>query len=193
MIDPWKHLDAWNKPANVDSDSFDAIYTEAMNKTRFAEEKLSVLRGKTTEVISRIPDEFLDFIYIDGDHTLKGIAIDLLKSSPKINRGGIIGGDDFSRSIWQHSSEFEPSLVFPFAVYFSEAMGSKIYALPYNQFLIRKPGISNEAFSFTDLTGCYDDLSLRSQCIPRKSINSKIKRIVPRKLREFLRIQINRR
>ncbi|MDZ7611873.1 MAG: class I SAM-dependent methyltransferase [Candidatus Moranbacteria bacterium] len=138
MIDPWKHLDHWNKPANKDDETFNKFYDETIEKTNFAKEKRLILRGKTTEVIDKIPDKSLDFAYIDGDHTLKGITTDLIKVYPKIKDGGWIGGDDFSYNIWQHSPKFEPTLIFPFAVYFAEAISAKIFALPYNQFLIHK-------------------------------------------------------
>lgn len=164
MIDPWKHLDSWNKPANRNNEIFEKFFLEVKTKTNFASNKRVVLRGKTTEVISKIPDRELDFAYIDGDHTLKGISIDLINLYPKIKPGGWIGGDDFSRTIWQHSLRFEPTLVFPFAVYFAEAVGAPIYALPYNQFLIEKK--NDPSFSFADLTNRYTDTSLRSQVHP---------------------------
>lgn len=75
--------------------------------------------------------------------------------------GGWIGGDDFSETIWQHSTSFEPTLIFPFAVYFAEALGARIYALPHSQFLMEKD--AKASFSFIDLTGRYGDSSLRSQ------------------------------
>lgn len=114
----------------------------------------------------------MDFAYIDGDHTLKGITIDLIRLFDKIRVGGWIGGDDFSRSIWQHTPNYEPSLIFPFAVYFAEAVGAKIYALPYSQFLIEKNEI--ESFSFVDLTGKYNHLELKSQFNPFKILKIKM-------------------
>ncbi|MGD8519971.1 MAG: class I SAM-dependent methyltransferase [Desulfobacterales bacterium] len=167
MIDPWRHLDDWNKPANRSNDDFEQLLTETKTKTNFAAEKRVLLRGKTTEVIDEIPDGSLDFSYIDGDHTLKGISIDLIRVYPKIRVGGWIGGDDFMTTIWQHHPNFEPTLVFPFAVYFAEAMGARIFALPFWQFLIEKS--DGQSFSFVDLTGRYHDVSLRTQFLPGRS------------------------
>ena len=158
MIDPWANLPDWNKPLNVRQEDFDHVYSEALEKMAFASRKIAVLRGRTKEVIHEIPDNFLDFAYIDGDHTLRGITIDLIALLPKIKQGGLIGGDDFVNTPWQHDLRFEPTLVCPFAVYFAEAMDLPIAALPFNQFLIRKD--SGAAFAFTDLTGRYRDLSL---------------------------------
>src|ERR1700722_1190878 len=159
MIDPWANLPDWNKPMNVKPEMFDGVYSEAMEKTAFASQKILVLRGSTTEVIDRIPDKSLDFAYIDGDHTLRGITIDLIRVMPKIKEGGFIGGDDFSKTPWQHDARYEPTLVCPFSVYFAEAMSLPIVALPFDQFLMQKR--ADLPFSFTDTTGSYGNLSLK--------------------------------
>lgn len=164
MIDPWRNLDDWNKPANKSDDVFERYLSEAMEKTEFASEKRVILRGKTTEVIHEIEDSTLDYAYIDGDHTLKGISIDLVNVYAKIRNDGWIGGDDFTPTVWQHSPRFDPTFVFPFAVYFAEATANPIYGLPHNQFLIQK--LDGDAFKFVDLTGRYKSLSLLQQCRP---------------------------
>jgi len=167
MIDPWQHLQDWNKPANKDNEVFEAYLAETKARTDFAAAKRVILRGRTLDVIDEIPDGSLDFAYVDGDHTLRGIVIDLMRVYPKVRIGGWIGGDDFGANIWQHGRKFEPSLVFPFALYFAEAVGARIYALPNSQFLFQKPSRQNPAF--IDLTGRYSDTSLRSQFLPEKA------------------------
>ncbi|MDZ7629717.1 MAG: class I SAM-dependent methyltransferase [Parvularculaceae bacterium] len=159
MIDPWASLPDWDKPLNVEQTRFDEVYDEAMRATDFAAARRTVLRGRTKDVASEIPDGSLDFVYIDGDHTLRGIAIDLQRMLPKVRAGGFIGGDDFSPTPWQHDARYEPTLVFPYAVFFAEAMDLPIFALPHDQFLIRNA--ADQGFSFTDLTARYGDLSMR--------------------------------
>ena len=173
MIDPWRHLGDWNKPANIDDKRFEQFLSETKSNTEFAAEKRTILRGKTAEVVDKIPDASLDFAYIDGDHTLRGITIDLFRIYPKVKIGGWIGGDDFSRTIWQHRTTFEPTLVFPFAVFFAEAVGATIFALPFSQFLISKS--DSQAFEFIDITGRYPNTSLVDQCTVGKILNLKIK------------------
>jgi hypothetical protein len=158
MIDPWAKLPDWNKPANVSPAMFAKVYEEALHKTVFAASKLVVLRGRTKEVIGQVPDQSLDFAYIDGDHTLRGITIDLIKLLPKVKEGGLIGGDDFTENPWQHDARYEPSLVCPFSIYFAEAMDLPIMALPFNQFLIQNR--RGAGFSFTDTTGKYGNVAL---------------------------------
>jgi hypothetical protein len=158
LIDPWRHLDDWDKPANVKDGKFENFYNAAMARTEPYSDKRVVLRGRTTEVLHEIADGELDLAYIDGDHTLRGITIDLLRAWPKVKSGQFVGGDDFSLRLWQHKGDYEPTLVFPYAVYFAEAVGAPIYALPFGQFLIHKV---DTGFDFRDLTGAYKDLGLR--------------------------------
>lgn len=194
MIDPWRHLDAWNKPANRDDAAFEKIYRQARRRTKTHTSKLIVLRGTTREVIEELPAEGLDFAYVDGDHSLRGITVDLVSIFPKIRAGGWIGGDDFRPFIHQHGETYEPTLVFPFAVYFAEAVGARIYGLPYRQFLLEK---NMGGFEFVDLTGGrFRTLDLRSQLrdVRRKSPQSRQRpsarlgmrvtaRMLPRRLR----------
>jgi hypothetical protein len=165
MIDPWRNLDDWNKPCNRMDTEFEKCFREAMEATQFAELKRVVLRGTTTEVIGRIPDGNLDFVYIDGDHTLRGIAIDLISAYAKVRMGGFVAGDDLVPNIWQHGRNFEPTLVFPFAAYFAEAVGMPFFALPHRQFLIAKLPRAH-AYEFIDFTGKYGTLALRQQLLP---------------------------
>jgi len=174
MIDPWRNLSNWNKPANKNDTVFEEFYQETMQKTDFARDKRNVLRGKTVEVIDKVEEGNYGLIYIDGDHTLKGITIDMIKMWPKVKPGGFLAGDDFNPSIWQHSRKYEPTMVFPFAVYFAEAVNAKIYALPYNQFVIAK---EQAGFELVDLSnGKYNDLELSSQ-LSTSGVKSILKRI----------------
>ena len=169
MMDPWRKLPAWNKPFNVNDSEFDDVFDKAIGATNFASGKRIVLRGTTTETIAQIEDESIDFCYVDGDHTLRGVTIDLINAYPKVKRGGYLCGDDLSPTIWQHSRKFEPTLVFPFAVYFAEAVGAEFVALPFLQFAMRKPTESRE-YRFLNLTSEYSDLALHAQ-FERKPIS----------------------
>ena len=147
--------------------TFEAVFAEAMAAIAPAMPKCTVLRGTTVETIDGIPDGSLDLAYIDGDHTLRGIAIDLIATWPKVRLGGVLAGDDFTASIWQHDRRFEPTLIFPFAVHFAEAVGAPIIALPFNQFAIVKPAVAGRAFRFIDPAGIYGQRSLLPQLVGR--------------------------
>jgi hypothetical protein len=174
MIDPWRNLEDWDKPLNRSDDAFNEVYDQAMASTEQFAAKRVVLRGRTVEVVDQIPDGSLDLAYLDGDHTLRGITIDLARIYPKVRDGGFIAGDDFCRNIFfQHEEASEPTLVFPYAVHFAEAMGVRIYALPFRQFLLQKAPVDGEVF--IDLAGGYVDTTLLRQ-LSRKDEQPKKRR-----------------
>jgi hypothetical protein len=150
MVDPWRPLPDWNKPLNGSVETLEDAYAQAMTSVAFAEARTVVLRGTTREVSDQIPDGSLDAVYVDGDHTLRGITIDLIRMIKKLKPGGLLGGDDFFADPWHHGLKYEPTLVAPFATDFAEAMELPIWALPFNQYLlINEPN----GFSFTNLSG----------------------------------------
>jgi hypothetical protein len=168
MIDPWRHLGDWNKPANRSDREFAVIRERAMAATAFAGDRRIVLEGTTREVAHRLPSAGVDFAYIDGDHTLRGITIDLIRIWPTLRPGAILAGDDFCPSLWQHAPQFEPTFVFPWAVHFAEAMECPIFGLPFNQFAIVARSPSGEGFAFHDLTnsGQYATTAVRDALRP---------------------------
>lgn len=150
MIDPWRRLPDWNKPYNVDDDEFVRIHEAALVATERHAGVRHILRGRTAEVIDTIPDESLDFAYVDGDHSLRGITIDLLLVWSKVRQGGFIGGDDCVLGAWQHAAGHEPTFVSPWVAYFAEAQRAPLTILPGNQFLIQK---RCDGYRIEDLSG----------------------------------------
>ena len=48
MIDPWRHLENWNKPANKSDEIFEQFLSETKAKTDFAADKRIILRGRSS-------------------------------------------------------------------------------------------------------------------------------------------------
>lgn len=138
LIDPWRNLPDWNKPFNKSDIEFEEVRKEALSKVEDFKDKVIEIRATTKEAKGRIEDGSLDLVYIDGDHTLRGITIDLVSLLPKVRPGGFLCGDDFCKTIWQHTTDYSPTEVFPFAIHFAEAHDLPIFTLPHDQFLIFK-------------------------------------------------------
>jgi hypothetical protein len=60
MIDPWRHLENWNKPANISDSEFAPVFREAMEKTDRHRDRRVVVREKTVDAVQEIPDGSLD-------------------------------------------------------------------------------------------------------------------------------------
>jgi len=146
FIDPYRVLPDWNKPLNKSNKVFSEARREALKKNKKFIKKIVEHRLTTKKASKHILDNSQCFIYIDGDHTLKGITIDLNNMLRKLNKNGVIGGDDFTKNIWQHGMDYDPTFVFPYAVYFAEANDLVIVSLPFKQFLMFK----SKKFAFVD-------------------------------------------
>lgn len=63
---------------------------------------VEIIRKTSMEAVNDFADESLDFVYIDGNHTLKYITEDLVSWTKKVKKGGIVAGHDFITSLgWQ--------------------------------------------------------------------------------------------
>lgn len=139
LVDPWRHLVDWRKPLNVSDERFNRAFDTTMRRLEFAKDRVSVLRGTTLEVVDQIDDGELDLVYIDGDHTAKGIVIDLIKLYPKVRDNGVIGGDDYVGNIYHHDPErFDPTMVRPVVDGFVSAHGVEHFFTCSRQFAFIK-------------------------------------------------------
>ncbi len=57
---------------------------------------VSLYRGPSGHFLNLLPDGYLDFIYIDGDHSYKGVKIDIELARKKVKSGGYICGHDYT-------------------------------------------------------------------------------------------------
>ena len=139
LVDPWRHLQDWNKPFNLPQSEMDTVYDEAMRRVEPFKDRVRVIRKKSFEAAKSIPDSSLDIVYIDGDHTCRGIVTDLIAWWPKVRPGGILGGDDFVEGLAQHGHNYDPTMVRPAVLGFVDATPGAVLEHNATQFSIRKP------------------------------------------------------
>lgn len=96
-IDPWSAYHDFPDQAVMDS------YYE-QTKQGLAGTTAEIIRKPSLEAVSQFEDNSLDFVYIDGDHELKGVLDDIWYWYPKVRSGGIISGHDFIQFRGQHNS-----------------------------------------------------------------------------------------
>ncbi len=83
IIDLWPHSE---------QDYLDCMATLSEYK-----DKLVVLRGLSWEMAEQIPDESLDYLYLDADHEYESAKKDLLAYYPKLRSGvgAVASGHDY--------------------------------------------------------------------------------------------------
>ena len=117
MIDPWQHESsaeyegAWyGGQAKGGQAEMDARYESV--KQRFAAEidagSVVVHRATSVDVLSALPDDYFDWVYIDGNHLYEFVRQDLEWSLCKTKVGGYITGDDYRDGGWWEGGSSEP-------------------------------------------------------------------------------------
>ena len=53
-------------------------------------------QGDSSAVIDTFPDGYFDWIYIDGDHSYKGVKKDIEKAYPKVKESGLLVFNDYT-------------------------------------------------------------------------------------------------
>jgi len=100
MIDPWMHQEFLQVGAKVDSEKLknNAMFQQKKKRLQRFEDngvKLEYIRDLANKAQTQVPDDSLDFIYIDGRHDYKAVQEDLKLYWPKLRKGGIFAGPDF--------------------------------------------------------------------------------------------------
>ena len=66
------------------------------NLEKFIQEgRVELVKSDSVVAATKFEDNSLDFVYIDGDHSLQGIMFDTYAFTPKIRIGGICAGHDY--------------------------------------------------------------------------------------------------
>ncbi len=99
-IDKYYCIDTWQddfgsnyRPGYFDKDG-NKRFNDAYEILKPYGNRVVMMQMTSGEACSKVNDQ-LDFVYIDGDHSLFGIYDDLHYWTPKVRIGGIVSGHDF--------------------------------------------------------------------------------------------------
>ena len=68
---------------------------------------ISIHRQYSSEFLKSLKDSSIDVIYIDGDHSYKGVKEDLNNAFPKVKKGGWIMGHDYEMNMKKAKTTYE--------------------------------------------------------------------------------------
>ena len=100
-IDPWLVYDGYvkgedekeRKAGGYDQQEMDRQYEHV--KKLLAPYDCTIIRKTSMEALADIPNESLDFVYIDANHEFKYVVEDIYEWSKKVRKGGVISGHDY--------------------------------------------------------------------------------------------------
>ena len=111
---------------NVVKRNMDEQYIHLL-RDMYATPYVRIMKGKSVDMLSTFPDNALDMIYIDGDHSYEGCKKDLHLAYMKVAQGGWIMGHDYEMNLMKthHNYDFGVKRAVD---EFCEAYGQTIYA-----------------------------------------------------------------
>lgn len=101
-IDPWISADPddYVDRSNVSQDEFEKYYEETKKRLARFGPRSEIWRLTSLEAAARIPDQSLDFAYIDARHDYDSVLQDLEAWFPKVRPGGILAGHDYADGVF---------------------------------------------------------------------------------------------
>ena len=96
-VDAWKNFDAgeYIDISNRNDDEHILLYVNTTLRLRSFGERSIVWRMTSEQAAFAMPDNTLDFCYIDADHRYEAAKQDIELWLPKVKSGGIICGHDY--------------------------------------------------------------------------------------------------
>lgn len=94
-IDPWiNDFGSDYRPGFFDPNGENRMKEAADRLAEFGD-RVELVKNYSAIAAPYFPNDSLDFVYIDGDHSLEGIMFDLYHWFPKVREGGLMGFDDY--------------------------------------------------------------------------------------------------
>jgi SAM-dependent methyltransferase len=90
-IDPWEYYKNYKR--HPQEEKMEDIMAEATK--RLAPYDCTLIKKSSMEALEDFKDDSLDFVYIDGNHSIRYIVEDIYEWYRKVKPGGIIAGHDY--------------------------------------------------------------------------------------------------
>lgn len=88
-------VDNWDNPETTRRERGSKVPVETQARIKLAPYDVIIVKKSSMEAAKEIPDESLDFVYIDADHTYESVRDDIREWSKKVRPGGIVSGHDY--------------------------------------------------------------------------------------------------
>ena len=96
VIDAWETHSEKFGDISSNQDWHDKNFEEALLRLgRFPKPRYEILRGLTTEMAEKVPDNSCGMIYLDAGHSYEDVTADLWAYIDKLVDGGICAGHDY--------------------------------------------------------------------------------------------------
>ena len=97
-VDPYKEHPQSSYKATTLSRNWDDNYQERIKRQaqdRIQDKNAIIIEKFSEDAVKDIPDNSLDFVYIDADHSYDFVMQDMIIWGRKVRKGGIVSGHDY--------------------------------------------------------------------------------------------------
>lgn len=94
-VDPWGVEDWRSRQHGAEKQEW--FYNECLKRLEPYFNRTKIIRLKSMDAAKEIPDNSLDFVYIDGCHEFDYIMEDIINWTKKVRPDGIVAGHDWYR------------------------------------------------------------------------------------------------
>tara|TARA_S200000501_G_scaffold360933_1_gene388601 strand:+ start:42 stop:551 length:510 start_codon:yes stop_codon:yes gene_type:complete len=91
-------VDTWNPNDKDDALTYIKFYDDLMNWQWDYRDRTRIFRLDTKRASQMVLNDSLDFVFIDADHTPRGVRQDIIDWTPKVKSGGWITGHDWIKA-----------------------------------------------------------------------------------------------
>lgn len=98
LVDVWRQIDDYVDMNNNDEDS--GVIIDCVKNISNHAHRAHMMRMPSNEASKLFADDSLDFVYLDANHSYKGIMDDFKNWYPKVKKGGLISGHDYMLIHW---------------------------------------------------------------------------------------------
>ena len=141
LIDPWKHETSavygdalYGGHAKKGQVEMDQRYAEVCARFEMPvrRQQVKIHRGYSTDVLDGFPDDYFDWVYIDGNHLYEYVKKDMDLSFRKTKTGGFVTGDDYMEGGWWEGG------VKKAVDEFAKAPAAQLVEIRHGQFIFRR-------------------------------------------------------
>jgi hypothetical protein len=91
-VDPWLPYMDWN--GMITNQLIADMKLAALTNLSHFPDRVIVVQENSADAEKGVPDDTLDFIFIDGDHSFEAAYFDITTYWPKVKKGGLFAGHD---------------------------------------------------------------------------------------------------
>lgn len=109
-VDLWRRLSAEEYRERTEGIDYEACYQQVQAMAE-ADPRICVIRHRSVNAARFVPDQCLDWVFIDANHSYRAVLADMDAWWPKVRPGGIFSGHDYGLDTnWPNFTEVKPAV-----------------------------------------------------------------------------------